>query len=182
MNRDLPKHMYLQGASYRTKLPNGQRLNLGTDREAALRKFFVLMAGPVPVSVAEPKEILTMWRRHKKGAAQRGLDFSLTPDDISAVLAEQRLLCAVTQLPFKNDKPNGLRFRPWAPSLDRVSNSTGYVAGNVRVVCAFVNIAMNGFGDEFFSAVLEPLVEARLKVELWKLEQGHIPKWEQRAI
>lgn len=182
MKRDLPKHLYLQGNSYRTKLPNGQRLNLGTDREAALRQFFVLMAGPAPLSVAEQREILTMWRRHKKGAAQRGIAFSITPDDIAEILARQCLLCAVTRLPFKNDKPDGLRIRPWAPSLDRISNSAGYLPGNVRVVCAFVNIAMNGFGDEFFSDVLEPLVQARVKVELWKLEQARIPKWEQRAI
>lgn len=68
--------------------------------------------------------------------------------------------CAVTSLAFNDIKPQGLRIRPWLPSLDRIDSRQGYQPGNLRIVCGFVNVALNGFGNEFFNVVLEPLIRA----------------------
>ena len=40
------------------------------------------------------------------------------------------------------------RENPWAPSIDRIDNSKGYEAGNVRMVCVAANFAMNAWGEE----------------------------------
>ena len=167
MNRDLPKHLYRQGTSYRAKLPDGRRLNLGTNEGVAIQKLNVLLSTAESIDTLDPKVSAEIWRRHQKGARQRKLEFAITAADILSIFEKQGHRCAVTGLPFRADKPNGMRVKPWAPSLDRITGSAGYVAGNVRIVCCFVNIAMNGFGDEFFSQVLEPLVEARVQAEMW---------------
>lgn len=169
LKRDLPKHLYLDGSSYRTKLPDGRRLTLGTNKDIAIQRLNVLLSKPVQVDATDGKVLREIWLRHRKGAKQRGLDFSIEVQDIADIVTRQGNRCAVTLLPFRDDKPEGLRVRPWAPSLDRISSSKGYVPGNVRVVCGFVNVAMNGFGDDFFSAVLEPLVQARVSAELTRL-------------
>jgi hypothetical protein len=166
VKRDLPKHLYLEGTTYRVKLPTGKRITLGTDRAMALHRFNVLMSNPVHIDAHDPKVISDLWKRHKKGAKQRKLEFCITEYEIATIMETQNNRCAVTDLPFRNDKPEGLRVRPWAASLDRLSGQSGYVAGNVRIVCCFVNVAMNGFGDDFFSTVLEPLIQARVKAQL----------------
>jgi len=169
VKRDLPKHLYLDGSSYRAKLPDGRRLTLGTNRDIAIQRLNVLLSTPVQIDTTDPRVIREIWVRHRKGARQRGLEFSIEEQDIANIVKCQGNRCAITLLPFRDDKPEGLRVRPWAPSLDRISSSKGYVLGNVRVVCGFVNVAMNGFGDDFFSAVLEPLVQARVSAELARL-------------
>lgn len=40
--------------------------------------------------------------------------------------------------------------RPFAPSLDRLDNSLGYIVSNVRLACCMANLARNAFSDEEF--------------------------------
>lgn len=166
MKRNLPPHLYRHGKGHRMQLPSGEKISLGIDREQALRRYHVMMSTPAPIEVASEDSIQKLLQRHAKGARQRRLEFTLTSDDIRKVIVAQGHRCAVTSLGFRDDKPLGLRIRPWAPSLDRRDGQQGYVSGNVRVVCAFVNIAMNGFGDDYFALVLEPLIEAAIAARL----------------
>lgn len=178
MNRTLPKYLYAQphktgpGVTYRALLPTGEKITLRGPLPEVLRQFYVLMSNPVPVNTASEAVISQMLARHAKGAKQRGIAFSLTAAEASEIVAAQHHRCAITMLPFRNDKPEGLRIRPWAPSLDRIDTRSGYTASNVRIVCAFVNVAMNGFGDSFFQVVLQPLIEAGVQAA----RHAHIPK------
>ena len=77
--------------------------------------------------------------------------------------------CTVTLLPFSMVRPKGMRIRPWLPSIDRIRSDKSYSADNIRIVCAFVNVALNGFGEHLFTVVLKSLVDAAVKIELAKL-------------
>lgn len=55
--------------------------------------------------------------------------------------------CAVSGLPMT--WTNGCAYRI---SIDRISNTKGYIAGNVRLVCVFVNNALGTAGmDEYYA-------------------------------
>lgn len=141
-------------------------VNLGTDREAAMEAAAKIAGIPHTLDPLDPKALHETWARHRKGAKQRGIEFALTQADIQAIVIAQRGRCAITGLGFNTDKPKGLRVRPWLPSLDRTNSRLGYVPGNVRVVCAFVNVAMNGFGEHLFRQVLEPLIALAVEERL----------------
>ncbi|MBU0830429.1 MAG: hypothetical protein KKH21_07765 [Gammaproteobacteria bacterium] len=163
----LPVRMYAHGLGFRVHLRDGRKVNLGRDRVSALIKYAQLM-GPVedPALVSNAKQ---MWARHKKGAAARKLPFDLTVEDVERALVKSEGRCAITSLPFSDVKPQGLRIRPWMPSIDRIRTDEGYVPGNIRIVCGFVNVALNGFGGHLFDVVLKRLIDAGVKAELTRL-------------
>ena len=57
-------------------------------------------------------------------------------------------------------KPGGHGANPFAPSLDRIDNSVGYVPSNIRIVCAFGNSLMHTYSDEDMEPVVAALREA----------------------
>lgn len=150
--------------------PKGARpVNLGTDYLVAIGKVREWTDDPAPVDALDPDLLAETWSRHRKGAKQRGVLFDISEDDIADVLRLQANRCAVTRLCFSKAKPPGLRVRPWLPSVDRKNCTRGYVRGNIRVVCAFVNVAMNGFGEELFRQVLAPLVDQAVQERLQEM-------------
>jgi hypothetical protein len=67
-----------------------------------------------------------VWRNARNRAKEKGLEFSITLDDI--VIPE---FCPV--LGIKLEKGNG-PFKDASPSLDRLDNVKGYVKGNIAVI------------------------------------------------
>ncbi|APB99066.1 hypothetical protein [Polynucleobacter asymbioticus] len=169
MKRDLPKRVYKFRNLYRY-IPKGEKaINLGHNKDEALAKFYSIQNQKninKDEIVSLEKTVMIMWKRHLKGSKQRKIEFQITVEDIEMALKQQKFKCAITKIRFNESKPDGMRFRPWLPSIDRVDNSKGYTKDNIRILCAFVNIAMNGFGEGFFKYVLEPLVEEQVKARL----------------
>lgn len=60
---------------------------------------------------------------------------------------EQGYRCAVSGSYFTHDAFD-TPTDPFQPSADRLDNATGYVLGNVRLVCLLVNGAMGNWGEE----------------------------------
>lgn len=175
----LPWRMYQHGLGYRFHHVDGSKVNLGRDLEQALRRYYSITSKDDPLRPpAKELSPAFMMSRHKKGARQRGIEFDLMATDVTALMDAQGGCCAVTGLRFRVDKVDGMRIRPWLPSIDRIDGSRGYKSDNVRLVCGFVNVALMGFGDKFFSDVLEPLVrigvQAKLTEDLLRAE-GSIP-------
>lgn len=78
---------------------------------------------------------------------------------ITEDLLEELLLgmaCSATGLPLQTEWEGPSGSNPWAPSVDRLNNSLGYVPGNVRIVCWAFNNMRGDFPDE----VVETLVRA----------------------
>lgn len=69
-----------------------------------------------------------MFWRVKHNAKKRGLEFSITKEDIK--FPE---VCPIFGIKFDYDSPK------YTPSLDRVDNTKGYVPGNVRVISKLAN-------------------------------------------
>ena len=150
------------GYTYRVQLQDGSKVSVGWNLQEALIEYERLR-GRFDRSDQIPSEII---RRHKAGAARRGIRFALTVDDVAAMLARQAGRCAITQRTFDNTKPDGQRIRPWAASIDRISSDQGYTVENSRLVCASVNIAMNRFGDGSFVEHMEALIRRVVREEL----------------
>ena len=71
-----------------------------------------------------PREYL--FRSVKNGAARRGIEFSLTLEDIPEIPKH----CPVLGIELRFSIAN----RECSPSIDRIDNSKGYVPGNIRVI------------------------------------------------
>ncbi len=157
------------GFSYRVRLPGGKIAPLGWNLEEALATYRRLM----PADHKDHDSLAAeLWARSKNGAASRGIEFLLTPEDVSRLVEQSGGKCAVTGRTFNSMKERGTHMRPWAASIDRKDSGKPYTAENCRLVCASVNVAMNSFGDQVFSAMLAGLVRKIVREEL----QRHFPR------
>lgn len=171
MELNLPPYMEARpmkrgGYTYRVQLKDGRKVNLGWNLTEALESYRLLRPA-APTSAAQ-LDVTTkeLWVRHRKGAARRNMVFELTMDDVKQLLIDSNGKCAITGRKFSADKPEGCHIRPYAPSIDRQDSSKGYVGGNCRLVCAFVNIGMNRFGDALFQEVIDGAVRRVVREEL----------------
>lgn len=90
-------------------------------------------------------------------ARKRGLDCTLTVEMVEVMLAP--MTCSATGLPLSWERNGDSYRRPWAPSVDRIDCSKGYVLGNVRIVCSAFNTMRNEFPDEVVFALAKALAE-----------------------
>jgi hypothetical protein len=81
----------------------------------------------------------------------RGQECTITVEYIEALLAP--MVCSATGLPLSLEHGGDSARNPWAPSVDRLDNSKGYVPGNVRVVCWAFNMMRCDFPDEVVFAL-----------------------------
>jgi len=97
--------------------------------------------------------------RARVRAKRRGLPFDLDFADLEGLWQVQDGHCAISGIAFHD-----LRFDeafvkyPFAPSLDRVVPTKGYVSGNVRLVCTAANFARNEWGDDVLRQVAHGIV------------------------
>jgi len=99
-----------------------------------------------------------LYRRARKGARQRAIQFDLTLADVERLLVQSDKRCMLTGIPFDLARTDGVRRRLWAPSIDRIKCDLGYAVGNVRVIAVAVNVAMSDFGEEFLLRIAHALV------------------------
>ena len=95
-----------------------------------------------------PKEhwIIRAVGRARKRAAQNGLDFSITFDDVEKIFPDR---CPIfgTEFNFIGNKKS----RPESPSLDKIDPKKGYVVGNIEIISMKANvIKQNATSEELF--------------------------------
>lgn len=139
--------------------PGQPRVRLGDSLKEALMKVDAMPASakrvPVEKVPREPKDEGQiwwdmLWRLYstvRMRAVKRDEAF-LSPEAFNELWDRSRGACELTGIAFSLDKAPGHVRRPWAPSVDRVDNSRGYVFDNCRLVCVAVNIAMNEWGED----------------------------------
>ena len=91
-------------------------------------------------------QVAVLYDRARKSGIAYKLGCDITAEDVAAMLKPMR--CSVTGLELSLDWEGPGRRNPWAPSLDRIDSSKGYVRGNVRMVCVIFNIAKGDWTDE----------------------------------
>lgn len=92
-------------------------------------------------------------------AMQNGDAF--TDEAVNSLLSAGVVSCQLTGVPFSDDLVPGCRTRPWAPTVDRIDNSKGYVVGNVRLVCWAANRARGDWPDAVFWQMVEAAYRSR---------------------
>lgn len=97
----------------------------------------------------------------KKRARIKKIPFDLSEYDVREMFFMSQGKCTLTGLPFRHPDGEKVRYlkNPYAPSLDRIDNRLGYTAGNVRLICVAMNLAMHQWSLGFF----DELAEARRK-------------------
>lgn len=95
--------------------------------------------------------------RARERARKKHIPFDLTVQAIANVL--EKGVCQVTGIPFDMSVYGGKR--PWAPSIDRLDSSKGYVFGNVRVVVWAYNCAKNVWPEEVFDRLISAAASNR---------------------
>ena len=88
----------------------------------------------------------------RQSAKDRQLSFDLTVSDVTELWDNQVGRCALSGLAFSDERYDHARVKmPFAASIDRIDDKTGYILGNVRLVCAAANFARNQWGDTVLS-------------------------------
>jgi hypothetical protein len=82
--------------------------------------------------------------------------------------------CALTGIPMELGSGTRTRHRPLGLSIDRINSDAGYTAGNVRLVCLVVNIAMRNWGADVLMIVARALVGRELSAGAQKARSGTV--------
>ena len=132
-----------------------KRINLGHDLDRALELY-----GQISGSIVDRdmKLAVDLWKSCRKNAITRRIGFYISVQDVKEMIAKSQMKCAITGIKFNNSKPDGMRVRPWRPSIDRVDSSLEYTIDNCRIICASINISLNQFGESFFNTMMEGIL------------------------
>lgn len=96
------------------------------------------------------KQIKAVLVRCKKRAKQYEMLFDLDVEFVRELYTIQNGKCLLTDIDFDLEQPQEMSMRPFSMSIDRIDSTKDYTKDNVRLVCAIVNFAINGFGIDSF--------------------------------
>lgn len=82
-------------------------------------------------------------------AGKRAFHCSIDREFVAERLRLTRGRCELTGLRFSTDRED-VANRPFAHSIDRIDSKKGYTRGNIRIVCAGINVAMMHWGEALF--------------------------------
>ena len=129
-----------------------------------------MMDGLAAISPWEAKHperltwVARLYATARRNAAARGIPFTLSIDDLRAVVRRSGGHCEVSGLPLSVGSNTSGKFvrRPWAPSLDRIDSTGGYTADNCRLVCCAVNFAMSAWGEDVLVEIAKAIARKRI--------------------
>jgi hypothetical protein len=103
-------------------------------------------------------------RESKRGAESRGLEFSITTDDIKSLWETQGGRCYWTGLKMT---PSVISKYPSKPSLDRLDGKRGYTPDNIVLCCLAINIGRNSSNKQVFEDFILKL-NINIDTSLWR--------------
>ena len=111
-----------------------------------------------------PAWALKLFQSAHGHAKKGGVAFGLELPDMYSLWEHCEGRCAVSGLAFTSEPiDHALVKHPFAPSLDRVDSTRGYLVGNVRFVCTVATFAMNQWGVDVLRRVAYGIVEIEQK-------------------
>ena len=96
-----------------------------------------------------------------KRARNNGWRFDIDRDYLVSLWHAQQGRCAVSGMSMQTQSGTREQKNPYRASLDRMDNNQGYVRGNVRFVCHWVNNAKSTWTDDVFDSFIGAIVESR---------------------
>ena len=106
-----------------------------------------------------PAWAVLLAREARKRAKRKGLEFAITPRELGDLVRRADEHCEISGIAFDHERLGAGEWRPFAPSLDRISSAGGYTYKNLRIVCVCVNAALNRWGDEVFWTMVQAASE-----------------------
>ena len=103
----------------------------------------------------------TILKDSAKRARNNSWSFDIDRDYLIRVWHSQQGLCAVSGVAMQTESGTRENKNPYRASLDRIDNSKGYVIGNVRFVCHWVNNAKSTWDQTVFDDFVNNIVESR---------------------
>ena len=103
---------------------------------------------------ASKRDLLRLLDSARARARLSGEPFTITAEDLNVLWRRGGGRCEMTGLQFSRQSINGCRRAPYKPSLDRIKRGAGYTPENVRLVCVWVNAALNEWGEEVFKTMV----------------------------
>lgn len=85
-----------------------------------------------------------------KRAKNNGFKIDIDKSYLVELWHKQQGLCAISKIKMEVCSGTRSQKNPKRASLDRIDNSKGYIKGNVRFVCHWVNNAKSTWTDEVF--------------------------------
>lgn len=85
----------------------------------------------------------------KRGAVQREIEFTITPEDVNLQWIKQNKKCALTgiELVFANLNK---KYKLITASVDRINSDMGYLPDNIQIVHKDINKLKNTFSQDSF--------------------------------
>jgi hypothetical protein len=131
-----------------TTLPNRSTFNRRTAARLKTARRVRLMAEQAATHDVAAPELLTLYRQAVRNATARGIAFELSETQFLDICARSGGRCEVSGIPFDVTFSIDQAKRPWAPSLDRIDSTKGYISGNCRLVTVAANLSMNAWGEQ----------------------------------
>lgn len=167
-NFDLPLGVSIERGAYYFRDRNRIRHPLGKTQDEMLSSLERLGVDRRAMPLRHLKNVFWCCQRNAK---ERGISFELTFADVEAMWRRSRGKCEATGIPL--NILGKWRRRPYAPSIDRIDNSRGYLMENCRLVCVAINLAMNEWGDEVFEAIAKGWLKTKSKRVSHNANESH---------
>jgi hypothetical protein len=119
-------------------------------------------------SKSEYGRLYDIYRAAKERSSKKKLPFDITFDDVIKMFNDQQGYCSLSgmKLVTNETRESGSNFYPYAPSIDKLDPSKGYVLGNIRIVAVIVNLALNSFGDTVFDEMCKAYIEKQYSIKI----------------
>lgn len=166
----LPQRMTIKHGRYYHVAAEGERriwTPLSRDLAESIDMYWQIDKPTAPAAMTPPHElakrdIMSHLRRMmtsaKIRAGKSGMGFSLTADDLVAMLDASGWRCSLTGIAFDMEAKHRKGARPFVPSIDRIDSRKGYTPDNVRIICFAVNMALNAWGHGVLHQVITSYV------------------------
>jgi hypothetical protein len=100
---------------------------------------------------------ISWYNKFKTGAETRGLEWSLTPDDVADLMEFQNSKCALTGWSIEFPERGSPQKAP--ASLDRIDSKRGYTKDNTQLLTRQVNMMKQQYSQEEFIAVCKAVAD-----------------------
>lgn len=102
----------------------------------------------------------SFWRRKEKEAANRGIEFSITKEDVWEIFERQNMLCAYTGVSI-SFSPDSNKPQQATASIDRIDSFKGYTKDNIQIVHKAVNLCKSWLPEDEFVAMCNLVAQKR---------------------
>jgi hypothetical protein len=165
---------FRKGRGVRVRLPDIEDARFPAAYESAMQDYSAaLVQAAIARQTTRQREatitrygIERAFRSARLRAKNKGFEFDITVERLAGLAEAQNFRCALSGFKFSPENKLGTRVNPYALTIDRIDAKSGYVVGNVRLVCLAINIALMDWGEEVFARFAEAYVRNRRKTAI----------------